>query len=149
MDILPLLKEFGFPVALCVVLLLAIRQQNGQLVKAFTDRIKTLESVVRDQGVKIADLESDRIRRADEYAQTLKDVAARYATVVREHNAWNQRMMDVLSRLVDSIQIRPCMMERYEQHESRVHQKVPSSSEIPAPPRHDPPGESPPSRHHA
>jgi hypothetical protein len=154
-SLLPLLKEFGFPVALCVVLLLAIRQQNGQLVKAFTDRIKTLERVVQEQGEtielhrhEINKLQAEMLRRADEYGHTIKDVASRYAAVIRDHNAWNQKMMDVLARLVDSIQIRPCMMDGYAPHPHHPS-KVPSSSEIPAPPIHEAPTDRLPARQHA
>jgi hypothetical protein len=92
---LQILKEFGFPIALCVVLLLAIRFQNAQLQKAFAamaraqaDRIGVLEGIVTAQDQRIRGLEDDRLRRADEYAQSLRDVVTRYAAAVQEWHAW-------------------------------------------------------------
>jgi hypothetical protein len=148
-SLIPVVKEFGFPVALCVVLLLAIRQQNAQLVKAFTDRIKVLEKVVEEQGERIIKLEADRLRRAEEYAQTLKDIAARYAKVVTDHDAWSKQAFALLSRLIDVWQTRPCMIDRYEPHPAQPQTRVPSSAEIPTPPRHDSPTEQLPARTHA
>lgn len=136
MDILPLIQQVGFPIALCVVLIYAIKAQNAQLVKAFTDRIKTLETVVEEQGERIIKLEADRLRRADDYAQTLKDIAGRYAKVVTDHDAWSKQAFALLSRLIDVWQERPCMADRYDPHDHRPQTiRTPSSSEIPAPPR--------------
>ena len=88
-------KEFGFPVALCGVLLLTIRWQNSQLVKASTalvrahaERIEVLEGIVSRQGREIAELQADRLRRADEYANDLKSAAVRYASAVRDFYGW-------------------------------------------------------------
>jgi hypothetical protein len=148
--LLPIVKEFGFPVALCIVLLFAIRQQNAQLVKAFTDRIKVLEKVVEEQGEEIVVIQNDRMHRADEYAHTLRDIAARYAKVVTDHDAWSKQAFALLSRLIDVWQMRPCMADRYEPHtQAPVQpptQKVPSSAEIPAPPQHTTPSGSHPTR---
>lgn len=135
MDLLSLVKDVGFPVALCVVLIYAIKQQNAQLVRAFTDRIKTLEAVVEEQGEEIAELQRDRLRRADEYAHTLKDIAGRYAKVVTDHDAWSKQAFALLSRLIDAWQVRPCMVDRYEPH--AAPRKPPSSSDLPAPPSAD------------
>jgi len=97
--ILPVLREFGFPIALCAVLLLAIRFQNAQLAKAYAqlvaahmDRIRTLEGIVCRQGERIEGLEADRIRRADEYATSLKDVAGRCASALRDMSAWMDKV---------------------------------------------------------
>lgn len=107
--LLPVLKEFGFPVALCVVLLLAIRYQNKQLQKAsaqlnaaLASRITVLEGVASTQAAQIAALEADRLKRADEYARSLEHVATRYATAVREWHSWMDKawtfLVSVLSQ---------------------------------------------------
>lgn len=107
--LLPLLKEFGFPVALCAVLLLAIRYQNKQLQKAsaqlnaaLASRITVLEGVASTQAAQIAALEADRLKRADEYARSLEHVATRYATAVREWHSWMDKawtfLVSVLSQ---------------------------------------------------
>lgn len=92
---LPVLKEFGFPVVLCGVLLLMIRWQNSQLVKggaalvrAHAERIEVLEGIVSRQGREIAELQADRLRRADAYAEELKAAAVRYVAAVREFHAY-------------------------------------------------------------
>lgn len=134
--LLPILKDFGFPIALCVVLLLAIRQQNAQLVKAYTDRILTLERIVKVNTDQIHELQAERIRRADEYGHTLKDMALRYANTIRDHDALMRTALDVLRRLTDAIAVRPCMIDsHYQPHpQARPAVKVPSSDEIPADP---------------
>ena len=45
MDLHAFVKDFGFPVALCIVLLYAIRHMAATLVKAYTDRISALEAL--------------------------------------------------------------------------------------------------------
>lgn len=108
-SLLPLLKDFGFPVALCGVLLLAVRYQNAQLQKAaqelnaaLASRITILEGVTSAQALQIAALEADRLKRADEYARSLEHIATRYATAVREWHAWMDKawsfLVSVLSR---------------------------------------------------
>lgn len=132
-SIIPLLKEFGFPIALCGLLLIAISRQNAQLVKAYTDRISTLEKIVRGLTEKVDELERDRIRRADEYGTTLKDLALRWSTTIREHNDLTRSTLAILRKLTDSITIRPCMMDRYEPH-AHPTPRPPSSDEIPKDP---------------
>jgi hypothetical protein len=133
--LLPILKDFGFPIALCVVLLFAIRQQNAALVKAYTDRISVLERLVKINSDKIDELELDRIRRADEYGHTLKDMAVRYGNILRDHDQLTREMLAFLRRLADSVGVmasRPCMHDTPAPHRPSV--KVPSSAEIPADP---------------
>jgi hypothetical protein len=131
--LIPILKEFGFPIALCGLLLIAISRQNAQLVKAYTDRIGTLEKIVRGLTEKVDELERDRIRRADEYGHTLKDLALRWSTTIREHNDLTRSTLAILRKLTDSITIRPCMMDRYEPHVYPTP-RPPSSDEIPKDP---------------
>lgn len=137
MDIVSIIQQFGFPITLCVVLLLAIRQQNGTLVKAFTDRIRTLENIVKEQGIKIAELEQDRIRRADEYGHTLKDVAVRYASVIRDHDTVIRETLGVLRRLTDAVTTRPCMVDAFADFAPSKWakaSKLPTSADLPADP---------------
>lgn len=108
MDLMPFLKEFGLPVALCVVLILAVRHQNNQLRAAFAalvkeqaDRIGVLEGITAAQGKRIKELEDDRLRRADEYANSLRDIATRYASAVREWHAWMGKAWDSLMALAN------------------------------------------------
>lgn len=128
---LPVLKEFGFPIGLCLLLLWAIRSQNAQLVKSYTDRISTLEHIVRDLTNKVEELEQDRIRRADEYGHTLKDIALRWSAATRETNAVIKDTLMVMRRLCDSIKVRPCMMDAYKPHDTP---RPPSGAEIPKDP---------------
>jgi hypothetical protein len=97
-DWLPVAKDFGIPVAMCVVLIVAIRYQNAQLQKAsaaliaaLSARTSTLEKITSAQAERITALEADRLKRADEYAHSLKDVAGRYAAAVREWHAWMEK----------------------------------------------------------
>jgi hypothetical protein len=129
-SILPILKEFGFPVALCAVLLWAIRSQNAQLVKAYTDRISTLERIVKGLTDKVEALEVDRIRRADEYGHTIKDLAIRLASVTKETNEVIRSTLQVMRKLCDSIAIRPCMMDEYHPHKTPPP-RPPTSGELP------------------
>lgn len=130
--LLSILKDFGFPVALCGALLWAIMRQNAMLVKSYTDRISTLERVVRELQNKLADLEDSRLKQANDYASSLREIASRYAAVIRDHNGWNEKITVVLANLVDSIRFTPCRM----QHEHQPHSlpRSPSSADIPAPP---------------
>jgi len=121
--LIPLLKEFGFPIALCALLLWAIRSQNMQLVKAYTDRISTLERIVKTLNDKVDQLELDRIRRADEYGHTLKGIALSWASAGRETNEVLKGSLKVLRELCD------CM------HDFRPHNhRTPSPSDVPADP---------------
>lgn len=101
--LLPVLKDFGFPVALCALLLWAIRSQNTQLVKAYTDRIGTLERIVRDLTGKVDELERDRIRRADEYGHTLKGIALSWANATKETNEVVRGSLAVQRKVCDFI----------------------------------------------
>lgn len=151
----PLLKEFGFPLVLCGVLMWAIKHMAKQImaeskahINALKDRVDTLESIVTAQGQEIHNLQEDRLRRADEYARTLKDIAGRYSKVVTDHDAWSKQAFALLSRLIDIWQVRPCMLDRMTpagDHApgSALQPKtpIPSSAEMPTPPRHDVPTE--------
>lgn len=107
--LLPLLKEFGFPVALCAALLWAIRQQNLQLVKAYTDRIGVLERMVKSLTEKVDELERNRIQRADDYGQALRSVIVTGNATARETNEVLRGSLTVLRKLCDSLNARPCL----------------------------------------
>jgi small-conductance mechanosensitive channel len=107
--LLPVLKEFGFPVALCAALLWAIRQQNMQLVKAYTDRISVLERMVKSLTEKVDDLERDRIQRADDYGQVLRSVIGSGNATARETNEVTRGSLAVLRKLCDALNARPCL----------------------------------------
>lgn len=138
---IPLLKDFGFPVGLSIVLLYAIWKQNtivqkvnAALNKAQNDRIEVLEKLVHDNTEKLEELEADRLRRSDEYGHTLKDMALRYGQTIREHDLLMREVMAVLRRLVDSIAIRPCMADDlYTPHRS----PPPTSRDLPKDPAKD------------
>ena len=134
--IIHLLKEFGFPIALCGLLLLAISRQNAQLVKAYTDRIGMLEEIVKGLNDKVDELERDRIRRTDEYGHTLKDHALRCSTTIREHNALTRSTLAILRKLTDSLTLRPCMQDHQDRYDPRAHRtpRPPSSDELPKDP---------------
>ncbi len=95
-------KEFGFPIVLCAVLLLAIRWQNAALVKAYTDRIRALEGLVLVLTTKVDQLEQDRIKRADDYASTLKSIALAWSAATRETNEITRNVLSVLRKLCES-----------------------------------------------
>jgi len=131
---LAILKEFGFPIALCVVLLLAIRNQNSQLVKAYTDRISTLERLVRELTSKVEVLEKDRIRRADEYASGLQEIAGRFGDQAREFSRTIKEVIPVLHRLVDALGGRPCMHDQGYEYKPHHTPRPPSKADIPKEP---------------
>jgi hypothetical protein len=140
--LLPALKEFGFPIALCIALLWAISALNRQLVKAYTDRIRVLEGLVNSLSEKVADMEADRIRRADEYGHTLKDLAVRWSSTIRDHNDLTRSTLDVLRRLTDSITGRPCLASDEPSphpHPGRpAVRRPPSSADLPCDPTQAP-----------
>lgn len=156
-DLIPLLKEFGFPIVLCGVLMWAIfhmakrlaaeskahiasikdqheqfvaslTDQNKRLITALNTRIDTLEKVLEERDDTIKALHSDRLKRSDSYATDIKDVMSRYAKVLAEHDAWSKQAFGLLSRLIDAWQDRPCM---YRPH---APSKPPSSADLPSPP---------------
>lgn len=135
MDIIPILRDFGFPIALCCLLLWAIRHMAAQLVKAYTDRIGTLERIVSAQGKRIEELEADRLRRSDEYAHSIKDAAMRFGEQAREFTRTIREIMPILKQLVEAIGGRPCMVDR----DYRPHQtpRPPSVHDLPADPPSD------------
>jgi len=121
--ILPILKEFGFPVALCGVLLWAMRNMSMQLVKSYTDRIRVLEGIVNTLTEKVDNLERDRIRRADEYGHTLKGIALSWAAQSKETNELSRGSLKVLRELCE------CMKD-YHPHGHRT----PKPGDVPADP---------------
>lgn len=142
MDLVAFLKDFGFPVALCVALLWAVREQNTNLVKAYTDRISTLEGIVTALNARVEELETDRLRRADEYGHTVKDLAGRVVSALREHSELSRNTLNHLRQLTDSIVTRPCLADHeYVPQNPRnpaQHTKVPSSSDLPSDPKEVP-----------
>lgn len=138
--LLPILKDFGFPIALCIVLLLAIRHQNAALVKAYTDRILVLEKIVKANTDEIHELQAERIKRADEYGHTLKDMAIRYSNTIRDHDQLMKSALNVLRQLTDAVAARPCMADPPYHPHPLAHKviRTPSSSEIPADPSKSP-----------
>ena len=129
--LLPILKEFGFPIALCVVLLLAIRKQNGDLVKAYTDRITVLERIVKSQGDKIDDLERDRLRRAEEHGHTLKGIALAWSKSAADTSEVIRNTLAVIRKLCDSITGLHRALDQYVPHPVPP---PPGSHEVPADP---------------
>lgn len=137
MDLLAIFKDFGFPVALCVVLLLAIRHMMRTLVKAYTDRIGALERAVVDLQQRHAAAQADIVARSDRHAHDLKQVAERYAKVVQDHDAWTKQAFGILSRLIDAWQSRPCMFDPHSPPPPEpplTRRSTPSSTELPPPP---------------
>ena len=148
--LLPILKDFGFPICLCIALLWAIRTQNGQLVKAYTDRIRALEGLVNDLREQVQALQveiqrqnTDRLRESREYGHTLKDVATRYATTIRDHDQLMRETLPVMRRLTDAV----ADLLRHDYHPHHAPTKIPSSAEIPADPANRP-TETVPARTH-
>jgi hypothetical protein len=124
MDLISIFRDFGFPIALCIALLWAVKAQNTQLVHSYTDRITTLENLVKSLTGKVDELESDRIKRADEYGHTLKSIAIAWATVNRESNELQRSSLAVLRRLCDSLQ----------DYHPTPKTAMPTSREVPADP---------------
>jgi len=136
-DLLPILRDFGFPIALCVALLWAIMQQNRQLVKAYTDRITVLERLVREVGAKVEALELDRMRRADEYAHSIKDLAVRFGDQAREFTRTIKEVLPVLHRLVDALGGRPCMHDPGYEYKPHHTPRPPTVADLPREPETD------------
>jgi len=130
--ILPILKEFGFPIALCAVLLWAIRAQNAQLVKAYTDRIGTLERIVKGLNDKVDELEKDRIRRSEEHGHTLKGIAIAWSKSQADVSAVIKDTLVVIRKLCDSMGSLHRAIEHYQPHP--VTPRPPHAAEVPADP---------------
>lgn len=138
--ILPILRDFGFPIALCVVLIIAIREMMLRLMKAHAEtvrvqaeRIDTLEEIVTTLHTKVDTLQTQQLSRAEEYGNSLKDVASRYATAIRDTNAWGREMTTALRRLADAV----AELVKMTRKEYAPTPRPPSSDEIPTPPAKD------------
>ena len=138
--IIPILKDFGFPVALCGVLLLAMKHMQAQLTKAYIDRINTLEGIVKTLSKEVDELQSDRLRRSEEYAHSIKDIAGRFGTMVREsHEMWKQVLaaLRTIAAEMQHMSGRPCQAQPdYDPHPA-ARTRTPSHIDIP----NDPPSD--------
>jgi len=133
-EILPYIKDLGFPIALCVLLMWAIRVQYQQISTAYTDRISALESVVSKMSARMEEMEADRMKRSDDYSASLRATSSQWSAQVRENHALLTQLLTVMRNLVDSMGTRPCMSE-YPPHSVHHHgRRVPSSADLPADP---------------
>ncbi len=132
--LLSVLKEFGFPIALCVVLFYVIKHQNRLLVTSYTDRIRALESLTKDLAAKISALEKDRIDRSDAFTKVLTDLVQKYQYTIAAHNVVTKDTLGVLRRLADDLGDRPCLGPAIKQPDGHRYERTPSSAEIPADP---------------
>lgn len=135
MDLLPLLKDFGFPVALCGVLLLAVRHMFTTYDRAQKARIGAIEAALAEEQARSRQTTTDAAKRADEYSAVLQGLLSRHEASLAAHNNLTRQTLDILRRLVDALAARPCLVEDY-----RPHSAAPSPDARPSvPPRREVP----------
>lgn len=130
MNIFDILKEFGFPIACAIIV-------GYAYWKAVSERIKKLEEIINKQGQTIGDLQNDRLKRAETYASTLKDITIKlngtireHSIALREHHSVIREQHVVLRDLIDNLRVLPCMTG--EEETRQIRKKHPSSAELPA-----------------
>jgi len=137
---LALLKEFGPAAALCVVLIMAIRQLTVQLIKAHTDRIATLEAIVAENTAEIKVLQDERTKRADESGKSHKEMALSYANIMadqkldrKDDRAAMRDITEVLRHLVAEVGLCAHKQPRHEHghHTPAPFDAVAVASKIP------------------
>lgn len=128
--LLPVLREFGFPIVLCIVLLWFI-------YRMVTDRFRLLEKIIAKQGAQLEDLEADRLRRADAHAHELEAVANQFASESKEMRRVIGELLNFIRRLTDALHERPCLDPDYRPHHVRTP-PPPSSDDVPSGPHDNP-----------
>lgn len=133
MDFLSLAEKFGFPV-LCVVAL-------GWFIRWLVmDRIKALESAFKASLAREAVAQEDRIKAADRFAKAMQDMAEKTTRALERNTAVAEKNQEVLSRLMDHLVARPCLVEmsdpcpqtlRQEAAPALQHRRTPSSADLP------------------
>jgi len=123
MDIIEILKQFGFPIAAAVVV-------GYAYWRATTDRIKKLESITSKQGSTIEELQQDRLDRAEKYAGVLRDISMKLGGAMREQSQVLREQHVVLKAAIDAINSRPCMSINDKPTQTFT---PPSSDDLPVP----------------
>lgn len=106
---IPLLKDYGLPLALCVVLMWAIWYLNGQIMRMVAERTAVQDSQIKDLSSRLAKLEAVRAEELKAHGEVMAGLSAQYASVIKEHSALVKDMLAVLRRLIDSLTARPCL----------------------------------------
>lgn len=131
-DLVAVCREFGFPILICAVLLVAIVWVAKQLIGAFKNRIETLEKIVASQGRQISELVEDRQKRSDAYGSGLKALVVESHEQSKETNRVSRETLSVMRQLIDCFRKLPCRVEEaiWDAAERRGH-RAPTPSDLP------------------
>ena len=132
-----IIEKFGIAVASILGLLYVLRWLSQAHLKALNERINTLEMVYAEEKRDKARIQAEYMDRMEAHAAIERDMAAKMARVLVDNSANARATHDVLVRLLDRLDTRPCLLPDYEPHEHRMQHKTRSSAELPAPPKTD------------
>ena len=134
MDFLGFDEKFGFPV-LCVI-------ACGWFIRWLVmDRIKALEGAYKASLAREIDAQAERIKAADRFANAMRDMAEKTTRALERNTAVAEKNQEVLSRLMDHLVARPCLIDHGEPRPHTLHQeaapalqprRTPSSADLPA-----------------
>lgn len=120
MDYIAAIKEFGFPIAAALII-------GYAYWRATSDRIKKLEQITTRQGVTIEELQEDRLKRAEGYANVLREISLKIGGALREQSLATKEQASVM-RAQHAV-LTEAMRSFSAQCQGRKH---PSSADIPA-----------------
>lgn len=134
MDFLALAEKFGFPV-LCVI-------ACGWFIRWLVmDRIKALESAFKASLAREIEAQAERIKAADRFAKAMQDMAEKTTRALERNTAVAEKNQEVLSRLMDHLVARPCLIDHGEPRPHTLRQeaapalqprRTPSSTDLPS-----------------
>lgn len=135
MDIAAFFKDFGFPLALCVVLIYGMKAMFKYLIEAHTDRIKKIEAILESQQLKMDSCERDRLKREQENAKDRETLVQQWATASHENRNILRATLEVNRQVIDMLRSRPCISDALEpQSRTTASNRHPSSADLPADP---------------
>lgn len=126
----------------------AIAAVIGALWWQVRDRVKALEranlaSIQREMESRhtYAKAQEERIKASNNFAEAMRDMAEKTTRALERNTAVAEKNQEVLSRLMDHLVARPCLVEKPEPRPQTFHQeaapalqprRTPSSADLPA-----------------
>ncbi len=139
---LPLLKDYGLPLALCAVLMWSIRHLNAQLMALVAERAAAQEATIAALSSRLAKLEASRAEELKAHGDAIARFAAQYAAVIKEDAAMIRDLLAVMRRLLDTLTSRPCLHVEQTPAPAPAHaparMRPPTSADIPPDPARAP-----------
>ncbi len=107
-------------------------------IKALNSRIDTLEKVIAKRDEQIEAMNAERLETTQDFGRKAEVLARTVADEMRESRRERQAHRVVIARLIDTITVRPCMVESNQQNPRPPRalevRRPPSSDELPPAP---------------